>query len=87
MVGRSKSLTGPYLDKSGRPMLEGGGSPVVTGNKRYPGVGHCGVYNFGGTDYIIFHGYDAEKNGRPRLLMEKLNWDENGWPFIEGILD
>ncbi|QEC72110.1 arabinan endo-1,5-alpha-L-arabinosidase [Arachidicoccus ginsenosidivorans] len=83
MVGRSKSLTGPYIDKSGTPMLEGGGSPVVTGNKRYPGVGHCGVYTFGGNDFIIFHGYDREKNGRPRLLMEELQWDEEGWPIVK----
>jgi len=85
MVGRSPSLTGPYTDKNGTPMLEGGGSAVVTGNERYPGVGHCGVYEFDGKDYIIFHGYDADKNGRPRLLINEIHWDENGWPFIEAL--
>jgi len=85
MVGRSKNLSGPYLDKNGVYMTKGGGSAVVVGNNRYPGVGHCGVYDFDGQDYIIFHGYDREKQGMPRLLVEKLHWDKNNWPFIDGI--
>jgi arabinan endo-1,5-alpha-L-arabinosidase len=85
MVGRSRELKGPYLDKNGVPMTEGGGSVVVSGNRRYPGVGHCGVYDFNGQDYIIFHGYDRVKGGMPRLLIEKLKWDANGWPYIDGL--
>ena len=40
MVGRSKTVTGPYLDKDGKAMNKGGGSLVIQGNKDYAGVGH-----------------------------------------------
>lgn len=33
VVGRSRSITGPYLDQSGKPMLEGGGTLVIEGDK------------------------------------------------------
>ncbi|MEG1118502.1 MAG: family 43 glycosylhydrolase, partial [Janthinobacterium sp.] len=32
-VGRSKSVTGPYLDKDGRDMAQGGGTVVLKGDK------------------------------------------------------
>jgi len=82
MVGRSTDLTGPYLDKNNVPMLMGGGSLVVAGNKDYPGVGHNAVCNFNGQDYIIFHAYEAAENGRPKLLVRELKWDLDGWPVV-----
>lgn len=82
MVGRSKDLKGPYFDRNGVSMNAGGGTPVVVGNKRYPGVGHCAVYTYDGCDYIIFHGYDSKKDGHSRLLIEKLTWDSDHWPSV-----
>lgn len=80
MVGRSKELTGPYVDKQGVPMMIGGGSLVLEGDRRWPGLGHCAVYTFDGRDYIIFHAYDASDNGKPKLLIKELFWDQAGWP-------
>lgn len=60
-VGRSKKVTGPYIDKDGNELRNGGGTLVVNGNQHWPGVGHEAVYTFDGTDYLIFHGYNAEK--------------------------
>lgn len=82
MVGRSAELTGPYADKDEYPMLLGGGSLVVAGNKDYPGVGHNAVCNFDGQDYIIFHAYEAAENGKPKLLVRELKWDQDGWPVV-----
>lgn len=82
VVGRSKELTGPYLDRKGVPMLDGGGSLLVEGDKRWNGVGHNSVYNFDGTDYLVFHAYDAKNEGKPRLRIEKLRWDAEGWPIV-----
>lgn len=87
MVGRSKFVTGPYLDKDSVNMYFGGGSSVVEGNKHYPGVGHCAVYTFDGKDYIIFHGYDAEKNGWPKLIIKELSWTADGWPKLKTPLE
>lgn len=89
VVGRSKDVTGPYLDKDGKSMAKGGGSLVLDGNEHWPGVGHCSTYTFDGKDYLIFHAYDAEDEGRSKLKITEINWDEAGWPEVnkEKILE
>lgn len=82
-VGRSKTITGPYLDNQGKDMLLGGGTIVLKGNERYPGVGHCSVYTRRNKDYIFFHGYDRHYNGMSKLLIREIRWDKNGWPVIK----
>jgi arabinan endo-1,5-alpha-L-arabinosidase len=83
VVGRSDRIAGPYLSKEGVPMQMGGGSLVVGGNKAWPGVGHNGAYTFDGKDYLVFHGYDASDQGRPKLWIQEIRWDANGWPYVE----
>lgn len=82
MVGRSEKVTGPYADRDGVPMNLGGSSTVLEGDKNWHGVGHNAVANFNGTDYLIFHGYDAADNGRSKLRIEKIGWF-NDWPVVE----
>nr|WP_242696036.1 family 43 glycosylhydrolase [Pedobacter sp. SYSU D00873] len=82
IVGRSRSVEGPYLDKEGIPMAKGGGSTVLQGDSKWYGVGHNSAYTFDKTDYLIFHGYDASDNGIPKLRVEKMNW-KNGWPVVQ----
>jgi arabinan endo-1,5-alpha-L-arabinosidase len=81
MVGRSEKVYGPYVDREGVPMNLGSGSMVLEGNKNWHGVGHNAVVNFNGTDYLVFHGYDANDNGKPKLRIEKINWF-NDWPVV-----
>ncbi|WNH09212.1 arabinan endo-1,5-alpha-L-arabinosidase [Thalassobellus suaedae] len=78
MVGRSKSVTGPYLDKDGRELNKGGGSLVIEGNKNWYGVGHNSVFTFDGKDYTFMHGYDASDNGLPKLIVKEVTWVD-GW--------
>ncbi|MDN3668517.1 arabinan endo-1,5-alpha-L-arabinosidase [Echinicola jeungdonensis] len=82
MVGRSKLIKGPYYDKEGQRMDQGGGTLVLQGNQDWYGVGHNSAYSFEGKDYLIFHGYDAHQNGRPRLFVREISWDKEGWPEI-----
>jgi len=82
IVGRSKNITGPFIDKEGMDMAKAGGSILLQGDKNWYGVGHNAVASFDGIDYLIFHGYDAADNGRPKLRIEKLKW-ENGWPVVD----
>jgi arabinan endo-1,5-alpha-L-arabinosidase len=46
-VGRSKSISGPYLDRTGLDMMHGGGTPVVAGDSRWRGPGHNAVLRRG----------------------------------------
>jgi len=81
MVGRSEKVMGPYADRDGVPMNLGGGTTVLEGDKNWHGVGHNAVAGFNGTDYLVFHGYDAGDNGRSKLRIEKITW-VNGWPYV-----
>ena len=81
MAGRSEKVTGPYLDKEGLPMMYGGGSLVLEGDKRWHGTGHNAVIDVGGEDYMVFHGYDATDNGKSKLRIEKIKWVD-GWPAV-----
>ena len=81
MVGRSENVYGPYVDRDGVPMNIGGGSLLLEGDKNWYGVGHNAVANFDGTDYLVFHGYDAHDNGKSKLRIGKLVWP-GGWPQV-----
>lgn len=84
MVGRAREVTGPYLDKTGKPMVEGGGSPLLVGNQRWLGPGGESVRLGKDRDILVFHAYDAT-TGRPSLQISTLAW-KDGWPeaAIEG---
>jgi arabinan endo-1,5-alpha-L-arabinosidase len=82
VVGRSDKIHGPYLDKEGKRMDQGGGTLVVEGNSSWAGVGHNSTYTFDGKDYLVFHAYDIADEGKPKLKIELIQWDEKGWPVV-----
>lgn len=88
VVGRSRSVTGPYLDKNGDDLNEGGGSPLRDGegDPRYAAVGHNSIFSEGGDHWLVYHAYDKRRNGAPILGIERLFWDEEGWPIAPGQL-
>lgn len=83
VVGRSKTITGPYYDKKGVSLMEGGGSIVVQGNARYAGAGHSATVTFDGKDYLFFHAYDMEDASRSHLIIREINWDADLWPSVK----
>ncbi|WP_281336674.1 arabinan endo-1,5-alpha-L-arabinosidase [Flavobacterium eburneipallidum] len=82
VVGRSKTIAGPYVDKDGKSLNEGGGTLLIQGNENWFGAGHNSTYTFDGKDYIIYHAYDAKQNGKPMLQIKQLQWDANLWPIL-----
>ena len=81
VVGRSKTITGPYRDRDGVSLLEGGGTEVLRGYNEFQGTGHPDVYSSGGVDYFVNHYYDTESDGIPRLNVRALSWSR-GWPKV-----
>ena len=80
-VGRSKDVTGPYIDKTGKPMTEGGGSVVIEATtQNWRGPGHEAVLQLPDQDYLIFHAYQGV-NGRSELKISTVVW-EDGWPKV-----
>lgn len=79
MVGRARKVTGPYIDASGVPMMQGGGTELLAANQRWLGPGGESVLlEAGGHDLLVFHAYDAH-TGRPALQISTLTW-RKGWP-------
>lgn len=73
--GRSTRITGPYTDRNGVNMLNGGGTVLDAGNSRWRGPGGQDIYN----NIIIRHAYDASDNGTPKMLINDLYFS-GGWP-------
>ncbi len=81
VVGRSRDILGPYIDRDGVSMEHGGGTEVIAGDgKQWEAVGHCSVYTFGDADYFFAHAYDMEK-GDSHLVVLPVAWDEE-WPVV-----
>jgi arabinan endo-1,5-alpha-L-arabinosidase len=78
MVGRSRQVTGPYLDADGKPLLEGGGTQLLAPNNRWIGPGGESVLQRPEGDILVFHAYDAV-TGKPALQISTLLW-AGGWP-------
>lgn len=80
--GRAEKLEGPYVDKSGVAMLEGGGTILDSGDERRRGPGHCAVYQSGDQAILVNHFYDADNLGNATLQIRPLRFDEAGWPVL-----
>ena len=81
-VGRSSTVTGPYLDKAGANLLPGGGTMVLESTGRFIGPGHAAIMNDNGTNWFTYHYYDANNNGTATLGLTRLNWTTDGWPAL-----
>ncbi|HEV2695591.1 MAG TPA: arabinan endo-1,5-alpha-L-arabinosidase [Verrucomicrobiae bacterium] len=83
-IGRSKTITGPYLDKAGKDMLQRGGSvflPAVNGP--LVGPGHAGMLTANGKEWFTsdFEG-DVRMRGEATLAIMPLRWNADGWPEV-----
>jgi arabinan endo-1,5-alpha-L-arabinosidase len=83
VVGRAERIIGPYLGKDRKSMNDGYGSLLLRGNRRFRGPGHCAVLRDGQNDFLVYHAYDADHDGRPTLRIDRLEWRDQ-WPSISG---
>jgi len=94
-MGRSQTVTGPYLDKTGKDMMQGGGTLFLgsagdNGSGRPPddevGPGHAGILEDRDGVYVSYHEeWARDRGGKTTLNMSKLVWDGDGWPRL--VLD
>ena len=82
VVGRSRDIAGPYIDKAGREMTHGGGTLLAGPDGNYSGVGHCSVYKFGDRWLFAAHGYDKRNAGAAKLVLRNITWSPDGWPEL-----
>lgn len=86
VVGRSKNLLGPYVDKTGKDMMENGYSLVIGSNNSFVGNGHCSeiVKDDAGNDWIFYHGIAVNNPSGRVLMLDQIKWDKQGWPYVDG---
>lgn len=80
-MGRSRDVRGPYLDRQGRSLADGGGSLVVSTYGDHIGPGQSSMVELAGKQYLAHHYYDGRLNGRPTLAVREVVW-EDGWPLV-----
>jgi arabinan endo-1,5-alpha-L-arabinosidase len=80
MVGRSKKVTGPYVDEHGFPMRQGGGTELLAATQLWVGPGGESVLQRPEGDLMVFHAYDAV-TGKPALQISTIAWT-GGWPHV-----
>lgn len=87
VVGRSRKVTGPYLDNVGRDMLQGGGKMVIDARNRQTGPGHFGRYILAdGVEKMSCHfEADFDLGGRSVLAIRPLLWKDE-WPVAGDVL-
>jgi arabinan endo-1,5-alpha-L-arabinosidase len=80
-VGRSESPTGPFVDADGVDMMAGGGTEVLAADGRYIGPGGQSVLQDDDGDLLVYHYYDGEDDGAPKLGLNLIDWS-SGWPVV-----
>lgn len=85
VVGRSKKLFGPYVDKSGKKMLDNHHEVLIHKNDAFVGTGHNSeiVTDKAGNDWMFYHAVSTKNPGGRVLMMDKVNW-KDGWPSVTG---
>lgn len=84
VVGRSKELFGPYVNKKGDSMMDNHHEILIQGNHRFVGTGHNSeiVSDDKGNDWIFYHAVDKENPTGRVLMMDRILW-KNGWPEVK----
>lgn len=77
-VGRSRSISGPFTDESGTPMLQGGGTVILASHGSMIGPGGVSVDG----DLLAHHYYDGNAAGAVMLAVHHLGWSSAGWPLL-----
>ena len=86
VVGRATNLAGPYYNRSGFDMMNNGRTLVIDKNDTFVGNGHGSqlVQDDEGKDWLLYHGVRTSDPSGRVLLLDQIQWDDEGWPYIEG---
>ena len=84
VVGRSRSLMGPYVDRAGRDMLGVHHELVVGNGNGFVAPGHNAEFitDDKGQDWMLYH-TRLEVGGPRYLLLDRIEWND-GWPEVRG---
>ena len=80
-MGRSKKVTGPFVDNMGVDMIRGGGKLFAGSSGRHIGPGHFGLIDLGDgvQKFSCHYESDLDRGGASVLDIRPLLWSD-GWP-------
>jgi arabinan endo-1,5-alpha-L-arabinosidase len=81
-VGRADTVTGPYTDRDGVPMLASGGTLVLKAEGEFRGPGGQEAFSTPDGDILVFHYYSLKAGGAPKLQILPIRWTDDGWPEV-----
>jgi arabinan endo-1,5-alpha-L-arabinosidase len=64
------------------PLTGGGGTLILSAYGQWKGPGHNGIFVEDGVYWMVYHAYDENQIGIPKLRIESIGWNEDGWPFL-----
>ena len=79
LVGRSSTVTGPYVDREGTSMLEGGGTEMLATHGSVHGPGHNSVFTDDDADVLVYHYYNDA--GTAQLGINLIRYEDD-WPVV-----
>ena len=79
-VGRSRKITGPYLNAAGVDLSTGGGTLFLKTEGDRIGPGHPAFIGEKGATRMFYHYYDRQRAGLPTIGDLTLSWTDDGWP-------
>ena len=82
IVGRSTSPNGPYTDRGGVAMTQGGGTIILATHGNIIGPGGQSLFPDTDGDVLVYHYYDGNNNGYPTLGINLIGWTGDGWPYV-----
>jgi arabinan endo-1,5-alpha-L-arabinosidase len=82
VVGRAKTIKGPYLTKEGKKWTDNDYTVFLAGDYDEPGRGHNGFFAQGDTTYLVYHAYTRTFEGQSLLNIKPLYMDKDGWPSL-----
>ena len=68
-LGRAREITGPYFDKHGVDLAQGGGTLLLATDGAFIGRGHAGILEEAGTFWLSCHFYDGAQRGASKLAL------------------
>jgi len=80
---RSATIDGTYVDAGGVSCKSGGYLEILAGHDKYWAVGGQSIYydSSDSHDLLVYHWYDSSNSYTPKLGINFLTWDSNGWPI------
>jgi arabinan endo-1,5-alpha-L-arabinosidase len=81
-VGQADRIEGPYRDKDGKAMLDGGGSLMLATTGRFIGPGGQEAVKTSKGEWLAYHYYDGDAAGMAKLQFSPIIWTADGWPEL-----